>query len=1228
MEAFTWCKELWTPKTFNKFSFLVNVLWIAVGIVLFGVFLDMEINESRFDFRCDVNKNAKVDKDFVRQKCFVEYEKLHNKLSVPLYSFVIVNFSLPFIVCVIYSILATPRVNKLESRNTDVEGQDHQAHATQRKLFIQYCCQLATRFCLGIVFILLLLYEVFFPREFPSNFKCNLMREVNQTAANATGNTKTPSYECINQRAHKKTSWMYAVSGANGILAAFLLIEFSIIFLRARKGGKQFMDDSQFYTDHLKSNYDPQNSHQEIPVLTIPQQELQETQEEGNHETLEQLQREHLTLLQTSITCMKESVLKNTERLRDLSSPFKPNPGEGDKPKDFKLDQMYTNLIIYPGRADYHFPENRREQLKVYPKPEKHLPPKRPGDIVDDQHKNILIVGRPGIGKTLFSTKFMRDWASDRLFDETQNSELRFDVAFLVKFRRLNSTAELNLRELLDKSEFSTNMNDVVWNYIRENPSRVLFIFDGIDEFSARKNIQEDDSIYKDTVEEKMPLHALYTKITSGKLLDGATVLTTTRPTAVSCIRDPDPSRVFEILGFSSGQVKNYVEKYTDDDKDAGKTIWQHISNNLNLFSLCYIPVNCFIICSCLLYMLQSFHSNSIHGLTSLPTKLTNIYSFAVKLMFFRHSERYRNKTDVQDEIFKKFDELAEDVKGDFKKLGTVAFKGIKEGRLTFESDEVTNLEDCGLLHRLPDLKPEAKRPFEKPKAQYCFQHLTIQEFFAAKHVTDNMGEAELREFVSSHIADGAWQVVLQFVAGLLSERDEPAPTDIFTNLLPVSTYEKEDQELDPSILTCWPSKEDANLALTLCHCLYEIDADDSAVQNKVRETGFNAVVFEDCQLGPVDCTAIVNFVKKQNEILMINLRDNKIGCLGCKEICKVFSDGNCKLSSLRLGRNIATDEGVEYLAEALKHSNCKLHSLDLSGNYLTNEVVKYLAEALKYSNCKLNSLNLTGNYLTNEGVNYLAEALKDSNCELNSLNLTGNYLTDEGIKYLAEALKDSNCKLNSLNVTKSNLTNEGVNYLAEALKDSNCSTLNSLNLTYNKFTDEGAKCLAEALKDSNCKLNSLDISQNNVTDKGVKYLAEALKDSNSKLNSINLTVNNSTNEGVKYLAEALKDSNCKLNKLDLHSNNLTNEGVKYLAEALKDSNCRLNSLHLTYNKFTDEGAKCLAEALKDSNCKLNSLDLAENNLTNEGVKYFAEALKDSKCKLNCSYTCLLQINQ
>ena len=1074
------CKNFLTPKTFNKFSFVANIFWIGIAIVFVAIFSDIESSESRFEWSCALN-NADADRT-VQGKCFVEYEGLYNKLSVPPIAFVFVNFSLPFVVCVLYSEFAKPIVSSLVNRADVERGQNETVNSSrQRKLFTAYFSQLIIRLCLGIPFIVCLHTEVFYPRKFPSNFKCNDTRGVINQTANASGNAQTQTYECNTKLAHKKTSWMYALRGVDGFFAFILLIEIFIILSRARKG-RRFVNDSQFCTEHLDQ-------------MT-------------NDATLELLQRERLHQLQDCFKCMKESVLKNTERLRDLSSPFKPNPGEGDQPKDLELDQIYTKLIIHPRRAYYDFPENRREQLKVYPKPEKNLPPKRPGDIVDYQHKNILIVGRPGIGKTLLCTKFMRDWASDRLFDEAQNSELRFDVAFLVKFKRLNSTAELNLRELLDKSEFSTHMNDVIWNYILENPSKVLLIFDGIDEFSARKELQGDHSIYEDTVDERMPLHALYTKLESGKLLNGATVLTTTRPTAVSCVRDLEFSRVVEILGFTSGQVKNYVEEFVGDDKGAGETIWQHISNNLNLFSLCYIPVNCFIICSCLLYMLQSFHSNSIHGLTSLPTKLTNIYSFAVKLMFFRHSNRYRNKTVGEDEVFKKFDELPEDVKGDFKKLETIAFKGIKEGRLTFESDEVTNLEDCGLLHRLPDLKPEVKGLLERPKAQYCFQHLTIQEFFAAKHLTDNMGEAELREFVSSHITDGAWQVVLQFVAGLLSDREEPL-TDIFTNLLPVSTYEEEEQELDPSVVTCWPSREDAQLALTLCHCLYEIDADDSAVQNKVREIDFNAVVLKYCGLGPVDCTAIVNFLKKHNEILMINLSGNKIGCLGCQEISEFLesstsvSDGNCKLNSLNLNHNLVTDEGVKYLAKALKHNNCKLDSLNLADNELTNEGVKCLAEALKHSNCKLKSLNLAGNEsVTDEGVKYLAEALKDSNCKLKSLNLAGNEFTDEGVKNLAEALKHSNCKLNSLKLTGNELTDEGVKYLAEALKDGDCE-LKSLDLACNKLTDGGVKRLAKALKD--CKLNSLILWQNNVTDKGVKYLAKALKDSNCKLKSLNV---------------------------------------------------------------------------------------------------------------------------
>ena len=168
---------------------------------------------------------------------------------------------------------------------------------------------------------------------------------------------------------------------------------------------------------------------------------------------------------------------------------------------------------------------------------------------------------------------------------------MHFDVAFLLKFRRFNSAEHLNLRELLAGSEFSKPLNDVAWDYILENPSKLLLLFDGIDEFSAKTKIAKDDSYHGNTAEEKMPLHALYSKIASGKLLHGATVISTTRPTAASCVRGFRFNRTVEILGFTSNQVEDYVEKFTEDDKDAGKTIWQHISSNLNLFFV--------VLCSC-----------------------------------------------------------------------------------------------------------------------------------------------------------------------------------------------------------------------------------------------------------------------------------------------------------------------------------------------------------------------------------------------------------------------------------------------------------------------------------------------------------------------------------------------------------------------------------------------------------------------------------------------------
>ena len=683
---------------------------------------------------------------------------------------------------------------------------------------------------------------------------------------------------------------------------------------------------------------------------------------------------------------MKKHVREVTEQpYGDLKSPFH-NPGEGPR-RDLKLDEIFTNLIIYEGRVEYDFSGDRMEQLREYHRANENLRATLPGDIFGAKTRKILVVGRPGIGKTMFSTKILRNWASDNLFNETQKSQVDFKVAFLVKLRMFNSrNQELNLRELLDHSEYSTALSEELWNYIRHNPERVLLIFDGFDEYSGRTKINKDDIPYRNSEEERMPVYFLMKKIVEGKILTGATILTTTRPNAVSCITSLDFDKTVEILGFSTEQVNDYVQKFTKEE-DKAETIKQHITSNSNLLAFCYIPVNCFIICSCLLQLL-----GNTTGLTSLPTRLTQIYSIAIKMFYFSYDDgQYRhNKTKGRPFFLKPFKKLSSAVQKVFTSLGKIAFDGIQEGRLIFESREVNSLESSGLFHRLPDTKDH---PLAEGREQYCFLHLTVQEFLAAKYLVDTLSSEQLRGFVSDHIKDGAWKVVMQFVAGLLAEK-EGQSTDIFSDLLPLKTDTEEvvikmneDSEERTETLTCWPSHEHRLLVVTLFNCMYENKASDREVQKKLAKIGCNALDFSECNLSPLDCLALVHALKSVEGILYFDLYHNNLPSLGCIEIAKLLpgnqhNQGFCELKRLNLTSNNITDEGVKHLATALTHTNCTLNSLNLEGNNITDEGVKHLSTALTNTNCTLNSLDLEYNNITDEGKNLL-----------NSLNINCNVI-------------------------------------------------------------------------------------------------------------------------------------------------------------------------------------------------------------------------------------------
>ena len=800
---------------------------------------------------------------------------------------------------------------------------------------------------------------------------------------------------------------------------------------------------------------------------------------------------------------MKKYAQTVTDRpLRDLKSPFHRNPGEGFG-TDITLDQIYTNLNIHEGRVDLeHLAGDRDTLLENYLPKIANLRP-RPADIFDANKQNILLVGHPGTGKTMFCTKILRDWASDKLFVEGQNKPLDFQVAFLVKLRMLNGLAdqELNLRELLEYSATLSDENEV-WDYIRQNPNKVLVIFDGFDEYSGRSKIDNKDILCKNPEEDRMPLHSLLKTILSGKILAGATVLTTTRPTAVSCFGRLCFNRTVEILGFTTDQVEEYVEKFTNGG-DKAETIKEHIRSNLILRSFCYIPVNCFIICSCLLKLLID---NSADHLGCLPTKLTEIYSVAIKIFYFCYDDdRYRHHKDKgRDFYLKPFKELPEAVTRVFSRLGEIAFNGIQRERLVFESQEVNDLETNGLFQRLPDTSNGLK----EGKAQYCFLHLTVQEFFAAKYLVDTMSHEGLKTFVSDHIKEGSRKVVMQFVAGLLEQEEQS--TDIFSSLLPLSSVTREmgfrttREELEATeTVTYWPAQDDKELAVTLFNCMYENNSAGLGVQRRLAQIDCNALDFSSCRLSPLDCLTLVHALQSSGEkIVHFSLFANHIDSLGCIEIFKLFggkddNQGFCNLKSLDLTLNGIGDEGVKYLTTALINNNCKLNSLGLERNEITDKGVKHLTKALINNNCKLNSLGLEWNKITDKGVEHLTKALINNNCKLNSLGLEWNKITDKGVEHLTKALINNNCKLNSLGLEWNKITDKGVEHLTKALINNNCKLI-SLNLKDMRgITDKGVNHLTRALTNNNCKLKSLSLPKGAVSEKSKILINDAAKDKN-----------------------------------------------------------------------------------------------------------------------------------
>ncbi len=744
--------------------------------------------------------------------------------------------------------------------------------------------------------------------------------------------------------------------------------------------------------------------------------------------------------------------------------------------------------------------------------------------------------------------KIIRDWANG--IDEYYCDKI--PLFFKFRWFNMDKLTNLPIKHFLQiGTGFVSEENfESIYEGITKDPKKAILIFDGLDEFNGNLVSYLDQSrVIPNHPNTCMSAMDLFVKIILGSFLRGATVLVTSRPTTEDFYSRVDFDRTVEIIGFTSDKIEEYVTRFCANNNrtELIPKIWNHINSSSELLNLCYIPENCFIVCVTLTGCLSDPENDT----SALPTTLTELYQTAID-HFEKHHHKKADGNSMSEETLKK--------------LQLISFRGMESGQLIFDQDLFDEqTKRSGLVNSLSN-------PIFPIKTQFCFIHLTIQEFLAARHVTETFAPADIKKFISNNFERHQWHLVLQFIAGLLGKKMTMSASE-YKDCVKVLAegFEETDDTMELDYNQVFVMK-----------CLREVDHECIA-KDVCKTTGIKDVVtlkltYND-NISPSDWEAVTFVCKHLENLSSFELDGIHSDCL--KEIVKLLQK-RCIDQLTLSGVYGSLTVGVEHVFGALmnectvNHAHANLTSLQLRGFEMSDDILSSILPVFENGHAShLKVLELVGNEISSTGISKLCEVLDSEHfVELTSLDLRNNPICDEGAIVLFNTLIKGTRKLTALRLSTCSLTGRCVPTLVTTLQDEHCKLV-QLSLGNNNIGDEGVRLLVDnVLTKEHCKLTELDLRYCSLTRQCISRLSNALQDERCKLNVLKLAGDGIGDEGACVLFEdALTDENCKLSELDLFQCSLTDKCITTLCKTLQDERCGLKTLNLLGNhEFTDNG--------------------------------------------------------
>ena len=717
--------------------------------------------------------------------------------------------------------------------------------------------------------------------------------------------------------------------------------------------------------------------------------------------------------------------------------------------------------------------------------------------------KCILVEGAPGVGKSTFVWKLCRKWSKGKLLQQ-------YRLVVLLRLR------DKKVREAKNVSDLFYCCNHLIQQTVVEEMQAtggrgVLMLFEGYDELPAK--LRTSNSIFLDVIK--------------GQELPTATVLVTSRPSASGPLyeecRDFIAQHV-EILGFTDENIQSYLKTTTSHDPSLFQGLQQYLTYYPHIRPMLYIPLNCAIVVE-----VYRVHKSSK---SLIPKTWTDLYSSLLRSLLLRYLDDH---PVYQRESWKSnsFCDLPTDVYKQLCEVGRIAYEGILHDQQVIFSDLPSDFNSLGLMQCVPELHVD-----EVGAKSFNFLHLTLQEYVAALHLSEQPVEKQIELFKkyqlqqpglfnlhrhSNHQSHTHFQTVLRFLAGLGELTDYPISS--IRSLLADSSPEISSSEL--------------RISLDGLHWMFE-----SRCSNVCESIGmsFVGVDLSEITVTSFDCFVLGYCVSHCNCLWEVNFT----GCGTGDEEVAMFVRGAM--------------EGVS------KHSGY-ISVMQMISNEITSTGLSQLLKIPEL--LKLRELDLCANPFGRGGAVSLLKSPLVHNLEELSLAKTGIGVEDcQALKTLVSAFPT----LQRIDIRDNALPPEAVELIITGLN--NHTALEQLDIGWSQFNLQNCISLASVAQPP----RQLDLRNCHIDDERAIVVAGIL--TQNRVTSLRLGGNCISVRGASEFAGKLLH-NTSLRMLDLKCESIGLEGTQKLIDCLSH-NSTIKTLELPGKYESAVSARETYQRVKD----------------------------------------------